>query len=173
MEQQPTSRAGFALDITLAAMRRILFCLPVFFALCSLVHAADPDERVVRALSQSSGLSDQEIRGNYNACDSGVTRSMTVCAAYQNRAEDLRLNDVYREVLKNVKGTSAEKKLIKAQRAWLAFRAATCDYESDGWTGGSGHGMIELSCLSTHTRDRVKQLEVYTQCKQPTCPGEW
>lgn len=154
-------------------MRCVLRSVTVVIALCSLVHAAEPDERVVRALSQSSSLSDEEIRKNYNACDSGVTRSMTICAAYENRAEDLRLNEVYREVLNNVKGTSAEKKLIKAQRAWLAFRVATCDYESVGWTGGSGHGMIELSCLATITRDRIKQLEGYAQCKQPTCPGEW
>jgi len=154
-------------------MRCVLLSVTVFIALCNLAQAAEPDERVVRALSKSSSLSDQEIRENYNACDSGVTRSMTICAAYENRAEDLRLNDVYREVLKNIKGTSAEKKLVKAQRAWLAFRVATCDYESDGWTGGSGHGMIELSCLATITRDRTKQLEGYAQCKQPTCPGEW
>ena len=150
---------------------RLLFV--IFFALGNLAQAVEPDERVVRALSQSSSLSAQEIRENYNACDSGLTRSMTICAAYKNRAEDLRLNEIYREVLKNVKGTTAEQKLIKAQRAWLAFRAATCDYESVGWTGGSGHGMIELSCLATITRDRVKQLEEYAQCKQPTCPGEW
>ena len=154
-------------------MRCVLIFVTVFIALCSHAQAAEPDARVVRALSQSSSLSEQEIRESYNACDSGVTRSMTICAAYENRAEDLRLNDVYSEVLKYVKGTSAEKKLIKAQRVWLAFRAATCDYESDGWTGGSGHGMIELSCLATITRDRVKQLEGYAQCKQPTCPGEW
>lgn len=154
-------------------MRSVLLCMTVFSAFCNLAEASEPDERVVRALSQSSSLSDLEIREKYNACDSGVTRSMTICAAYQNRAEDLRLNELYREVLKNVKGTSAEKKLIKTQRAWLAFRAATCDYESNGWTGGSGHGMVELFCLAAITRDRVKQLEGYAQCRQPTCPGEW
>lgn len=162
-----------AVNVALVTMRCVLLFSIAFIALSNLAHAAEPDERVVRALSQSSSLSDQEIRENYNACDSGVTRSMTICAAYENRAEDLRLNDVYRKVLKNVKGTSAEKKLIKAQRAWLTFRAAICDYESDGWTGGTGHGMIELSCLAEKTRDRVRQLEGDAECKQPTCPGEW
>lgn len=161
------------LQRTSIAICCVLLFMLAFDAICNFARAAEPDERVVQALSQSSSLSAQEIRENYNACDSGVTRSMTICAAYENRIEDLRLNEIYREVLKNVKGTGAEKKLIKAQRTWLAFRGASCKFESDGWTGGSGHGMIKLSCLTTITRDRVRQLEMYAQCKQPTCPGEW
>ncbi len=156
-----------------AAISRSLVFLTALVGLCSFARADEPDERVVRALSRSSSLSDQEIRESYKACDSGVTRSMTICVAYGQRAQELRLNEVYLEVLKNVKGTGAEKKLLKAQRAWLAYRITSCDYESDGWAGGTGHGMIELSCLTTLARDRVQQLEKYAQCKQPSCPGEW
>lgn len=174
MVQSPTYEALLVvLEIALTAMRRSLLCLSTLVALCSSVHAADADERVVRTLSRNSGVSEQDVRDSYSACDSGVTRSMTICAMYGYKVEDLRLNDLYPVVLKNVKGTSAEKKLAKAQRAWLAFRNAACDYESDGWSGGTGHAMVEMSCMANLTRDRIKQLEEYAQCKQPSCPGEW
>lgn len=154
-------------------MRPILICLTALFALCNFAQAAEPDERAVHALARSSSLSAEEIRESYNACDSGITHSMTVCAAYTSKLEDLRVNDAYVEVLKNIKGTRAERKLRKAQSAWIAFRDATCDYESDGWTGGTGHSMVRLSCLAKLTQDRAKQLEEYAQCRSPTCPGEW
>lgn len=45
-----------------------------------------------------------------------------------------------------------------AQKNWLAYRDAQCDYIAASFAGGSGAGIAEGSCLITLTRERTTQL---------------
>lgn len=84
-------------------------------------------------------------------------------AAYE--AADKVLNVTYQRVNKDwATGTdpdSAERKkrLLGAQRAWLAFRDAQCLLEAASMLGGTGEGLVEGGCLYDKTKARVKELE--------------
>ena len=134
---------------------------------------AGPDERAIKETAKRTGYSVSEVREHYSGCGSGITPWMNLCAEYNFIASDLKLNDLYGSVKKNVKGTSAEERLIQAQRAWLKFRDLTCKYESEGYAGGTGRAGIELSCMQRQTEARIKDFEAYLQCTEPGRPGEW
>jgi uncharacterized protein YecT (DUF1311 family) len=48
--------------------------------------------------------------------------------------------------------------LLKAQRAWIKFREANCDYWFDP-NGGTAARMNASGCLLTMTATRAKELE--------------
>jgi uncharacterized protein YecT (DUF1311 family) len=111
-------------------------------------------------LRRTSGLSKEEIRANYNACDSGITLSMKICASYRWVTQDVRLNHLYKQSLEKARELSYEKSLIRAQRAWLAYRDATCAYEGEmGAGGGTAEGLYVLSCKEDLTKERADRLE--------------
>ncbi len=120
-----------------------------------------PDEAVVREmLRKSSGLSKEEIRANYNACDSGITLSMKICASYRWVKQDVRLNQIYKQSLDKARESGYEKSLVQAQRAWLAYRDAACAYEGEmGAGGGTAEGLYILSCKEDLTKERADRLE--------------
>ncbi len=49
--------------------------------------------------------------------------------------------------------------LRKAQRAWIAFRDASCEYEYATWGGGTGGNPAYLSCMMTLTAEQALQLK--------------
>ncbi len=49
--------------------------------------------------------------------------------------------------------------LREMQRKWIPYRDATCDYERAQWTGGSGGGPAQASCLMYMTAEQTLYLE--------------
>jgi uncharacterized protein YecT (DUF1311 family) len=49
--------------------------------------------------------------------------------------------------------------LKNMQRAWIAYRDATCDYERSHWGGGTGGGPATVSCLMYMTAEQALYLE--------------
>ena len=47
----------------------------------------------------------------------------------------------------------------EAERAWLKFRDADCDFQSQIYKGGSIYDMIYNGCLTDNINNRIKQLE--------------
>ncbi|WP_247310482.1 lysozyme inhibitor LprI family protein [Ralstonia pseudosolanacearum] len=133
--------------------------LILFASLASTLATAAPDEAVVRKIAQSTGLDPQYIRQNYNACDSGKTPAMKLCASYRWTQEDIRLNRIYTRSIEKAKEMGFEASLIRAQRAWLAYRDAACTYEGQtGAGGGAYERLYVLSCKETLTRERADHL---------------
>jgi len=119
-------------------------------------------EEDIHETAKITGDSTEVVRGYYEKCASGVTLQMVECSQYLRKAADKELNELYQQLLhKHGRGSTAGKKLIDAQRAWIPFRDATCDYESEGYTGGSLHGAMVLSCLADHTKRRSTELKAY------------
>jgi len=81
---------------------------------------------------------------------------------------DARLNSVYQawtEVLKHPKPDEAKddaeilKRLVAAERAWIAFRDTDCTLQSTSMLGGTGEPNAYGDCVYAMTKARVKALE--------------
>lgn len=142
-------------------MKSILLILAAVLLTPIAAHSA-PDEQVVQTLAKRSGLSPEQIRESYNACDSGITLSMKICGAYQFTEQDIRLNLLYKQALTKAKQQGFEEALVKAQRAWLSYRDIQCPFEGRWYAeGGTAEGVYVLSCkidLTKQQADRVEAL---------------
>ncbi len=151
---------------------RNLLCI-VLSILSTSVYAIDVD-MVIAETAKRTYTPIEEVRQHYKTgCSSGVTPWMNICSAYHTTEIDMELNAVFQRLIKQLNTSSAVNKLKKAQRAWIKFRDLSCDYSSDGWSGGTGRGIIYGTCFETLTEARTKQLKEYLECTYTGCPGDW
>jgi uncharacterized protein YecT (DUF1311 family) len=70
------------------------------------------------------------------------------------------------------KDPATTKLLIRAQKAWLAFRDSECAFVASATDGGSANGMIYSFCLDGLTQKRLVELNAYLHCKEGdlSCP---
>ena len=94
--------------------------------------------------------------------DAQNQQEMNRCAAEEYKKADAELNRVYQQLLPKLEAAHKEK-LKAAQRSWLAFRDAHCDYEAFIFEGGTMQPLIQASCLEAVTRERTKQLRASLQ----------
>jgi uncharacterized protein YecT (DUF1311 family) len=86
------------------------------------------------------------------------------CTVAATAAADRRLNEVYTAALNklNQRGPTYNpeipKRLIAAERAWIAFRDAECNYKSTIALGGTGEGYAYVACRYDQTKARVRTL---------------
>ena len=96
----------------------------------------------------------------YAACikaSGGVTFDMTDCIRGELVVQDRKLNEAYRALQKTLKKERRDQ-LTKAQRAWIAFRDANCDFQFDP-EGGSMARLNAEYCMLSTTAHRAKELE--------------
>ena len=60
----------------------------------------------------------------------------------------------------------------RSQSAWLAYRTATCKFESSALRGGSAQAMSNWQCASRMTRARAIEVQNLLNCKEGelSCP---
>jgi uncharacterized protein YecT (DUF1311 family) len=98
---------------------------------------------------------------------------MNVCAHEDYEAADAKLNKTYGEIMKRLSDDAEGRKLLQAaQRAWIGFRDAECDFSTADSQGGSIHPMLMSGCLQGLTEARTKQLDGYLECEEGdmSCP---
>jgi uncharacterized protein YecT (DUF1311 family) len=119
----------------------ILFCV-----LCVSTAYAAVDERAVRAmLSAHTGFTEEQIRGEIaKGCGGGG--DMAICAWYSYFQADVGLNDTYQKAMKWLNESSSREALRDTQRAWIAYREASCRFETVAWEGGSFRYVATASC---------------------------
>ena len=63
-------------------------------------------------------------------------------------------------------------KLVNAQRAWIAYRDAECNFSSANAEGGSVYPMVVSTCLDDLTKARTDTLKGYLSCEEGdlACP---
>jgi uncharacterized protein YecT (DUF1311 family) len=96
---------------------------------------------------------------------------MTACAGLEYEAADRELNAVWKDAIADAKAQDEELKsmggdgrpgheetLRAAQRAWISYRDAACEYEGFEARGGSMEPMLASFCLARLTRLRTKEL---------------
>jgi uncharacterized protein YecT (DUF1311 family) len=92
--------------------------------------------------------------------------TMNECAGKAFDAADAKLNDAYKQIEGRLKDDAASKKLlVDAQRAWVAFRDAECNFQGGPRAeAGSMYPMVVASCQAALTNGRLKDLQGYLNC---------
>lgn len=122
-----------------------------------------------------SGLALASLCGLVQAaqsCDDAATQQeMNACAGDEYQAADKALNTTYAEIMGRLDG-DAKERLGAAQRAWIGFRDAECEFVSAPTSGDSINGMVKAGCLEELTRQRTETLESYWDCEEGdvSCP---
>lgn len=105
--------------------------------------------------------------------DAATQADINECVGKAYKKADADLNAAYKEAAARVKGDDGQhKKLVAAQREWIKFRDAECDFVTADAGGGSAYSMALSACLTTLTQDRTKQLRGYLVCPEGdvSCP---
>lgn len=116
------------------------------FALCGIAQVAS---------AQNDGLTKQFSTCMDNA--GGVTINMLECLDAETKLQDKRLNIAYREAMGQL-SPERKKQLQQAQRAWINYRDANCNFYADP-EGGSMARLSASDCLMSETASRAKELE--------------
>ncbi len=99
-------------------------------------------------------------------CDNALDQaSMNFCADRDFKAFDEKLNETYVALEKNVSKEGLDK-LKKAQRAWVAYRDAQCDFDTAGTEGASVNPMVVALCRDALTQAQTKQLNAQLNCEE-------
>ena len=108
------------------------------------------------------------------SCGNATTQAqLNECAARGYRDADAQLNSTYGAIMARLeKGSDAATKLTSAQRAWILFRDAECQFVSTHVDGGSAQPMVIDMCLEAQTRARTQALLQYLKCGEGdlSCP---
>ena len=86
---------------------------------------------------------------------------------------DAELNVLYRQIIARLKDDKATAKLlVAAQRTWVTFRDAECDFSASGVSGGSAHGMVLAICPARLTGKRIDDFKNFLKCQEGAldCP---
>ena len=96
------------------------------------------------------------------ACPGDTQVEMNACAEADFKAADAELNAAWKPAKAFYDGTGHGEDLLKAQRAWIAFRDANCWAEAAPYTTGSIQPLVFSSCMARLTRQRTKDLTQMT-----------
>lgn len=106
------------------------------------------------------------------SCDQAASQAaMAQCAAQAYKQADASLNKAYRAATARLQDDAGRRdSLVRAQRAWLAFRDAECQFVAGN--GGSADAMVGSMCLESLTRARTDALNQYLSCPEGdlACP---
>ena len=87
------------------------------------------------------------------------------CADQDYQASDKKLNETYGKLLKSV-SPQGKTRLQKAERAWVAYRDAQCDFLASSPSPYSAQTMIHSLCLDRLTQAQMKLLDEQLHCQQ-------
>ena len=99
-------------------------------------------------------------------CKAPSTQKQMNDCAYE---DFLAANAGYAESNKSVSGKLSGKQrdlFRRAQTSWIAYRTATCAFESSAPLGGSAQGMVNWQCAARMTRERVAELAKLGNCPE-------
>ena len=100
-------------------------------------------------------------------CSAAKTQvELNRCADQDFRKADAVLSLVYAKLKAQTTDPRSLRRLIAAQKAWLAYRDRACDFETENSIGGSIRPMEMAECYREKTVARSAELQ-----KQLDCPG--
>ncbi len=151
-----------------------LFAVPVQaqdlvydFALSEACAATKADVlEKYRCIGEAAGACMEATEGGWS------TLGQSACFEAEWQDWDARLNNAYGALIARLKDEDAamaseswsppsQAEALRAmQRAWIAYRDASCAYEAAKWTGGTGAGPATVACLAYETGRQTFLLEV-------------
>lgn len=111
-----------------------------------------------------SAFAEPRYTAAYTPCmerSGGVTSAMIQCIGDEFVLQDRRLNATYKKVLAALPA-QRRPALVKAQRAWIAFKQADCGFAYDP-DGGSAARIVANDCNLRMTAERADQLDTLLQ----------
>jgi uncharacterized protein YecT (DUF1311 family) len=119
-------------------------------------------------------------------CADQTQRGLDACAGAARDKADAALNGAYKQIVARLADDPGKtKRLIEAEKAWIAFRDAECAFANSDTEGGSIHSMEVTLCEEKLTNIRAQQLRSYLKCGEgdmesrareievPVDPGEF
>jgi uncharacterized protein YecT (DUF1311 family) len=82
-----------------------------------------------------------------------------MCLAKVEEKVDADLNSIYPSVLKRWNEDPQKTELREAQRAWIAYRDATCRAEAGIYRGGTIMPSVGMRCILRLSRQRIADLK--------------
>lgn len=84
---------------------------------------------------------------------------LNVCAAETYARADTVLNERWQQLVRSLSRQPRRVEVLRtAQRAWIRFRDAQCEFEGLEFDGGSMQPMVELLCMADLTEQRANEL---------------
>ena len=111
-------------------------------------------------LFQTATADDNGLSKQFSACmdkSGGVTADMLDCIGAETKRQDSRLNKAYKEAVSQL-SPARKKQLQDAQRAWIKYRDANCNFYADP-EGGTMATVSSYDCFMSATASRAKELE--------------
>lgn len=106
-------------------------------------------------------------------CSAPITQADMNRCAYEdflvaNGAQSAVLQDLTQDL-----AAPDKKRFRVAQKAWIGWRTAQCEYESGGSEAGSASELARWSCTARLTRERTLALEKLAHCPEGdiACPS--
>ena len=106
---------------------------------------------------------------NQKDADAGMTYAIIACNAKQTDKSDLKMNQVYKQLIADIKKekdiNEANKSIAhlkSTQRAWIKYRDAQCVYNQEG---GQLESLRLQSCIDKMTTRRTQELKE-TRCEE-------
>lgn len=107
-------------------------------------------------------------------CDAAEDQpAMNACADAAFKKSDKKLNELYHLIDTRLNDDADTKKLlVQAQRDWVKFRDAACNFQTAEAAGGSMMPMLTAQCTDSLTQSRIKNFEAYLKCEEGdmSCP---
>lgn len=97
-----------------------------------------------------------------NCKDPQTQVEINTCAGIEYQNADKRLNQVYQQLMPKL-SAARRQKLILAQRAWINFRDANCEFERSQFEGGTMAPAAQVGCMAQLTKARTAQLDQYIE----------
>jgi uncharacterized protein YecT (DUF1311 family) len=113
------------------------------------------------------------VLAEQNCGDITNQTDMNICAGKAYAKSDAELNVLYKQIETRLKDDADTKKLlVSAQKAWIGYRDAECNFSSSTVTGGTAYPFISSTCLDGMTKSRIEDLKGYLKCPEGdmSCP---
>lgn len=115
---------------------------------------------IIGGISQMASADEVGLTRQYSICmdrSGGVTVNMLDCIGAETTRQDARLNRAYKDVMVSLT-PERKKQLQEAQRAWIKYRDANCNFYADPNVGTSA-ALNSNDCFMSSTASRAKELE--------------
>lgn len=112
----------------------------------------------------ATAADDVSLTKQFSICidnSGGVTVDMLDCIGAETKRQDTRLNNAYKDVMAQL-SPPRKKQLQEAQRDWIRYRDANCNFYADP-DGGTMASVSSNSCFMSATASRAKELESFKE----------
>ena len=119
---------------------------------------------LVIASAQTFGQERDLLSAEYWKCieqSGGTDPGMLACMGAEEERQDKKLNDAYKKLMKELK-PERKRQLQEAQRIWIKYIEANCDFYLDP-EGGTAARLAASECPVLAKAARAKELENFTQ----------